>query len=107
MILLALHMMWFTSNAHAMMSTADACPKKFIAKVEEVVEAQAPLSPRSTDKVVLKPEEILKGEVAEKEVIQVLTFSTLKMSKGETYMVELNEDKICSVTAVSEEHSHL
>ncbi|MFZ4713942.1 MAG: hypothetical protein ACOYL6_09535 [Bacteriovoracaceae bacterium] len=100
-----LHMMCLSSTAFAMMSSASGtCPQKFVAKVEQIVEAPAPLGPRSTDKVILKLEEVIRGEVKDQEEIQVLTFSTIKLSKGESYILELREGKICSVVSVNEHH---
>ena len=98
-------LMALTSSAFGMVSSStDECPNKFVGKVEKIIQAEAPLNPRSTDRVVLKLEEVIRGSVKDHEEIQVLTYSSLKFSPGESYVLELRNGKICSVVSLNEHH---
>ena len=98
-------LMAFCTSSYGMVSSAsDACPNKFVGKVERIIQAEAPLNPRSTDKVILKLEEVIRGSVEDHQEIQVLTYSSLKFTEGESYVLELRNGKICSVVSVNEHH---
>jgi len=98
-------LMAVTSTAFGMVSSStNECPNKFVGKVEKIIQAEAPLNPRSTDRVILKLEEVIRGSAQDHEEIEVLTYSTLKFSQGESYVLELRNGKICSVVSMNEHH---
>lgn len=94
-------MLLIPAVANAMLSTMRACPQKFIASVEKIVEEESDHA-RSINKVTLLNEETISGEVAEKEEIKVLKFGSIQLEMGERYIVELDKNNICQITKVGE-----
>jgi hypothetical protein len=71
------------------------CPVQFEGRVEEIVQSVGTRGAFSTQSVIFKNQQTLKGEVASQVAVEMLENGPFKMQPGEDYRVQLREGRIC------------
>ena len=91
----------FVSNSWATVTVnPDACPEHFEGKVKEVIVPVGTLSAFSTQKVLLKNERTLKGEVAEQVDLDTLVNGPFEFVPGQSYSIHMRGKKACWIEKI-------
>lgn len=73
------------------------CPVKFEGTVKEVVDGVGSSGAFATRSVVFKTNQVMKGEVSDQVVIEMLQYGPYQLESGEDYRVQLRDGHICQV----------
>lgn len=79
---------------------SENCPTAFQGTVKEIIEEVGPDNPFSLQKVIFEPHQIIKGDVGEKVIIDLLKNGPFKIEAGEDYQVFLRNGKLCWIEPV-------
>lgn len=96
MIILVLFLL--SLKAHATVQVPNfECPDQFEGVVTEVVDAFGPESSLSTHKVIFTVDRMIKGDLKEKFIVDVLKYGPFDLEQGAHYEVHLKNGRICSI----------
>ncbi|MGE3609068.1 MAG: hypothetical protein AB7I27_05730 [Bacteriovoracaceae bacterium] len=95
-----LGMMWLSTVYATVTVGAMDCPSQFRGEVKEVIDSLGPSTSLSTQKIVFKNHQTLKGDVDEQVVIEILENGPFKMEPGEEYEVKLRKGKPCWIEKI-------
>lgn len=73
------------------------CPVKFEGTVKQVVDSVGNTGSFATRSIVFQTKQVLKGEVGDQVVVEMLQYGPYQLESGEDYRVQLRDGHICQV----------
>lgn len=78
----------------------DTCPDKFEGSVLKMVDNDVPLSNLLKVNVTFEIEKIIRGNLQKYKTISVIKYANHNFQVGKRYLLELRDNKICSIKAI-------
>ena len=97
LIRLSLLLCLFLSFSAFSMSTVENvnCPQQFIASVQDVVDESPVDHGFAKVKVIFKRLRVIKGDVPQNIIVEVLKHGPIEFIKNETYSIQLQDGRLC------------